>query len=281
MFKIGDFARIAQVSIKTLHHYDDIGLLKPIHVDRVTGYRYYALDQLPRLNRILALKDLGFSLEQIFALLDEPLAVAELRGMLRLKRAELQRLVQAEQARLNRVEARLKEIEEEGHLPEYDIVVKSVVPQIIVCAREIVPSTKEMDQYCSALATRIAQFSERMAVKIAGPMYSIYYNADDYTGQDINIDTELGFGVDRSALGILFPPESGVMVRELTGITMAASLVHAGAYDGLWQAYASMLAWIEINGYRRCGPFRHVYLRFPSTGGEPVTELQFPLAKRE
>ena len=151
MFKIGDFARIAQVSIKTLHHYDDIGLLKPIHVDRVTGYRYYALDQLPRLNRILALKDLGFSLEQIFALLDEPLAVAELRGMLRLKRAELQRLVQAEQARLNRVEARLKEIEEEGHVPEYDIVVKSVVPQIIVCAREIVPSTKEMDQYCSLL----------------------------------------------------------------------------------------------------------------------------------
>ncbi len=111
MFKIGDFARIGRISVKTLHHYDDIGLLKPAHVDVATGYRYYTLDQLPRLNRILALKDLGFSLEQIASLLNEPLAVAELRGMLRLKRAELQRLVQAEQARLNRVEARLKQIE--------------------------------------------------------------------------------------------------------------------------------------------------------------------------
>ncbi|MBE9472709.1 MAG: MerR family transcriptional regulator, partial [Chloroflexi bacterium] len=70
MFKIGDFSRISQVSVKTLRYYDEIGLLKPAHVDRFTGYRYYSVDQSPRLNRILALKDLGLSLEQIARLLD-------------------------------------------------------------------------------------------------------------------------------------------------------------------------------------------------------------------
>ena len=69
MLKIGYFARISQVTVKTLHHYDRIGLLKPAHVDPFTSYRYYTIDQLGQLNRILALKDLGLSLEQIAQLL--------------------------------------------------------------------------------------------------------------------------------------------------------------------------------------------------------------------
>lgn len=281
MFKIGHFARIGRVSVKTLHHYDDIGLLKPIHVDTLTGYRYYALDQLPRLNRILALKDLGFSLEQIASLLNEPLALAELRGMLRLKQAELQRQVQAEQARLSRVEARLKQIEREGYSPTYGIIVKSTAPEVIVCTREVVPSAEEMYQRCKALAIKIWQFSEQAQVKIIGPMYSVYHNTEDYTGQDINIDIEIGFGVDRSALDMRFPLESDVTVRELPGIVTAASLVHSGPYDGIWQAYTCMLTWIEINGYWRSAPFRHINLRPPSAGEEPITELLFPVEKRE
>jgi DNA-binding transcriptional MerR regulator len=69
MLRIGDFGRIARVSVQTLRHYDDLGLLKPVEVDAFTGYRYYAFDQLPRLHRILALKDLGLSLEEIAELM--------------------------------------------------------------------------------------------------------------------------------------------------------------------------------------------------------------------
>jgi DNA-binding transcriptional MerR regulator len=71
MFKIGDFSRFSRVTVKMLRHYDEIGLLKPARVDPFTGYRYYTADQLPRLNRIIALKDLGFTLEQIGSLLDD------------------------------------------------------------------------------------------------------------------------------------------------------------------------------------------------------------------
>ncbi|VAW43630.1 Transcriptional regulator, MerR family [hydrothermal vent metagenome] len=65
MFLIGEFSKISQVSKRLLHYYDDIGLLKPAHIEQASGYRYYSAKQLPRLNRILALKGLGLTLEQI------------------------------------------------------------------------------------------------------------------------------------------------------------------------------------------------------------------------
>ncbi len=97
--KIGDFARLGQVTVQTLRHYDDLGLLKPIEVDALTGYRYYTFEQLPRLNRVLALKDFGLSLEQIAQLLAKDLPVAEMRGMLKLKQSELREQVHEQLAR--------------------------------------------------------------------------------------------------------------------------------------------------------------------------------------
>jgi predicted transcriptional regulator YdeE len=114
MLKIGEFAKKGQVTVKTLRHYDKLGLLKPAWIDRFTGYRYYALEQMPRLNRIMALKDLGFTLEQTGRILQNELTVDELRGMLRLKCAELEQRIEEEQARLTQVESRLHQIENEG-----------------------------------------------------------------------------------------------------------------------------------------------------------------------
>ena len=112
MFKIGEFSKFSQVPVKTLRYYDEIDLLKPVEVDQHTGYRYYSAEQLYRLNRILALKDLGLSLAQIGELLDGDLPAEQMRGMLRLKQAEVQGRVKEEQARLARVEWRLRQIEE-------------------------------------------------------------------------------------------------------------------------------------------------------------------------
>lgn len=113
MFKIGDFSKLSRVSIKALRLYDQMALLKPAHIDNATGYRYYSAEQLPHLNRILALKDLGFSLEQISQILSAPLTPTQLRSMLQLRQAELQAAIDAERIRLQRVAARLKQIEQE------------------------------------------------------------------------------------------------------------------------------------------------------------------------
>ena len=114
MFGIGAFARVAQVSVRTLHHYDDIGLLPPAQVDPQTGYRWYRADQLQRLNRILALRDLGLPLTEVRKVVDDEVSVDELRGMLRLRQAEARDRMAAEAERLSRVEARLRQMETEG-----------------------------------------------------------------------------------------------------------------------------------------------------------------------
>jgi DNA-binding transcriptional MerR regulator len=139
MIRISNFSRISQVPVSTLRYYDDVGLLKPIEVDRFTGYRYYTFDQLPRLYRILALKDLGFSLR----MLGEDLPADQLRGMLRLKRSELREQVQEAFARLERVEARLRQIEQESIMSTYDVVLKKVEPMLITGVRGLIATPPE------------------------------------------------------------------------------------------------------------------------------------------
>src|SRR5437868_10010490 len=117
MFKIGDFSRLSLVSVKALRYYDELGLLKPARVDESTGYRYYAASQLTRLNRILAMKDMGLSLEQIALLLDQELTPDQIRGMLRLKQVELRQQLVEGQARLVRIEAWLQAFEQEVTMP--------------------------------------------------------------------------------------------------------------------------------------------------------------------
>src|SRR5690242_15289371 len=111
MFSIGEFARHGRVSVRMLRHYDAIGLLRPARVVPASGYRFYEAAQLGTLNRVVALKDLGFTLEQVRRILDEPMDASELHGMLRLRRAELAARMKADAARLARVEARLRMIE--------------------------------------------------------------------------------------------------------------------------------------------------------------------------
>jgi DNA-binding transcriptional MerR regulator len=124
MFTIGDFARHGRVSVRMLRHYDAIGLLCPARVDRVSGYRLYEAVQLSRLNRVVALKGLGFTLQQVQAILDEDVSTEELRGMLRLRRAELETALAETAADLVQVEARLRSIESEGAMPQEDVVVR-------------------------------------------------------------------------------------------------------------------------------------------------------------
>src|SRR5690348_8715070 len=126
MLRIGDFSRLGKVTVQALRHYDQLGLLKPVEVDHFTGYRFYSAAQLPRLNRILLLKDLGFSLEQVKELLDEDLPLQQFAGMLKLKRAEVAQQIAAEQSRLDQIEARLRWIAGENRMPDYEIALKSV-----------------------------------------------------------------------------------------------------------------------------------------------------------
>src|SRR2546430_3897506 len=128
MFSIGEFARHGRVSVRMLRHYDAIGLIRPACVDVATGYRFYEASQLDELNRVIALKDLGFTLQQVQAILEEKVSAAELRGMLRLRRAEIQASIEAETTRLARVEALLLTIEAAARVTADGVVIKRITP---------------------------------------------------------------------------------------------------------------------------------------------------------
>ena len=145
MLKIGEFSTLTQISIKTLRHYDEMGLLKPMLVDAETGYRYYSAGQLPRLHRILALKDLGFPLNRIADAIHEGVTADTLRGMLMLRRIEQEGLVQEEQERLARLKARLRLIELEG-LMTNEVVLKDLPPQWIASMRETIPAYRTISR---------------------------------------------------------------------------------------------------------------------------------------
>src|SRR5579884_2190428 len=131
MFKIGEFSKMVQVSVPTLRYYDQVGLLKPAVVDDSTGYRYYSASQLPRLHRILALKGLGFDLAQIAAVLAEGVTPEQMRGMLRLRHAQISQQIAEAQSRMKEVEVRLQQIEREEQITTYDVILKQVEPLLI------------------------------------------------------------------------------------------------------------------------------------------------------
>ena len=171
MFRIGEFSQIARVSGRLLRYYDSIGLLRPQRIDPETGYRYYSAGQLERLNRILALKELGLSLDQVARMLDDKISAAEIRGMLALKKAELERSLAEEAARLRHIESRLTQIEQQGSLGDYDVVVKSGVATPVLSTRAVYPTFDEviaaLREISLAVRTHVAAAARENMVVIA------------------------------------------------------------------------------------------------------------------
>ncbi len=279
MFKIGDFSKFSRVSVKMLRHYDRLGLLKPSRIDPLTNYRYYSADQLPRLNRILALRDLGFTLEQIAALLDDHMPVEQMRGMLKLKQAELEQQLREERWRLEHIEARLKQIEREGHSPGSDVVVRRVAPQLMATLRQVIADDEDMHLLFEEAETHVAHYGARAAE----PPLAIYHDGE-YRERDVDVEVAI-------PVKAVVPGTQRIQVRELPGWDSVACLVHTGSYDTIGAATDALLAWIETNGYQICGPSREVYLRFNADGldvelpeaylardaSDFVTELQVPI----
>ena len=271
MLKIGDFARLSQVPVKTLRYYDELGLINPAFIDTFTGYRYYSVEQLPRLYRLLALKDLGFSLEQIGRILNEGVTHEQLRGMLMLKRADAEHRLKEEQDRTARIEARLRDIELEENMPTSDVAIKTV-PPILVAARRIRIPTNDMVP--AVLGTAFTQTYDHVRAhggKVVEPCIALWHtSADTYADED----AEAIVPIQRA-----IPESDAVSVYELAGGTFACA-VHHGEFAEFTQLHPELLRWIEANGYRITGPSREVYVQHnPQHPGNSVTEVQYPVEK--
>lgn len=234
MFKIGDFSKVCQVSIKALRHWDDIGLLKPAYTDPATSYRYYSIEQLKQVNRIQALRDLGLSLKQTADLLAEELPVSEMRGMLRLKQSEFQQQIEDAQARLAKIEARLQQIEQEGRLPDYETRLKVIEPQRVYGVRLVTADFAALVN----LILQVYRVRDQVTARAASPVTAVFH---DPGFDDADIDIELAFHApDRERKPLPLAAAQTLTIGELPGVELMACTVHRGRWLTLSNGYTSL-----------------------------------------
>jgi DNA-binding transcriptional MerR regulator len=280
MFSIGDFAGLGRVSVRMLRHYDAIGLLPPAHVDQHSGYRFYTAAQLRTLNRIVALKDLGFTLQQVQSLIDDKVDIGEMRGMLRLRRAELAAQVQRDNERLAQVDARLRMIEIEGHMNTGDVVLKNIPPLRVAELSATATSYDDpssITENLSPLYPRLMELMEKAGVAMTGAPLA-YYMAAPTGPEDETITVHAAFPIGDAGVG----PDAGFEVTVLPEVGQAATALHEGSMSEAFRTGQKIANWIDDNGYRTVPPgyAREIYLDCPPGDFDRwVTEMQVPVIR--
>ncbi|GII94847.1 MerR family transcriptional regulator [Sinosporangium siamense] len=265
MITIGDFARLGLVSVRMLRHYDAIGLLQPAYVDPGTGYRFYTAVQLPQLNRIIALKELGFTLEQVRAMLEGRVTGDGLSGMLNTRRTELRERITADTERLSRVEGRLRMIEREGNMNNADVLLKTVdsVRAAEVTGLAASYSHEHIGPVVGSCFDTLIQQTEEVGLAPVGPLFAYYENSVD------GVVVHAAFPVAATTKA-----EYPFAVVDLPGFA-AATTVHRGPVREIGLAFQSLAAWMEEHNHRSTGFAREVYLHSPPDCPDQwVTELQ-------
>lgn len=273
MIKIGLFATIGQVSIDALRHYDRLGLLKPSQVDAFTGYRYYTLEQLPRLHRILALKDLGLSLEQIALLLDGDVSADQVRAMLRSRMTQLQDAQMESAAQLARLRVRLVALDTEDEMSTQEILLKQVEPLLVAGRRFILKENKGV-----VLEDLTGAFMEAKSHvlahgnKQAGPSIAAWYTP---TTQFVDEDVEAAFPLSQP-----IQATERIQVHTLPGGLMA-SILHTGDFREFSTSVKALVKWVDDNGYDAGSPYREIYHKFdPANIEDVMVEVQMPVSRK-
>jgi DNA-binding transcriptional MerR regulator/effector-binding domain-containing protein len=269
--KIGEFARLGQISVQALRYYDSLNLIKPAAVDHFSSYRYYTLDQLPRLMQILALKDLGFSLDQISHLLNENLETNELRRMLVLKQQELRTQLQGQLDQLERIDARLQWIEHEQTSPECEVVLKEIDPVCIASVRGMIPSFWEVNPLWVQLQNELV----RCQITAQEPYFTLCHASEPEI--DVEVCAPVSFECH---------PRDDLQIRLLPGVKNMACTIHRGPFTGIITSFTRLVKWVDANGLMITGPDREIYLRLPATDAfdsdqNAITELQIPVQRKD
>ncbi len=274
MFRIGEFSKIAQVSGRLLRYYDELGLLKPVRIDRETGYRYYSAKQIPQLNRILALKELGLTLEQIARLLEGQISTDEIRGMLIMRKAQIEQTVREELMRFRYIESRIEQIDRDGALRDYAVVLKSVPAQRFIGLRENATSLM-------ACRTSAQEMNRLLTSRVSSKALGNFVFVLQSEMWDIdNFDVDIGFILNHD-IGDALVLSSGasLSIRELPAVETMATTTRVGWGELGHGSYAAIGLWAEANGYRFAGAPREVFLQFSPPGheDETIAEIQIPV----
>lgn len=262
LYRVGMFSQMNQVTIKALRHYDDKGLLKPRYVDPENGYRYYSASQLPILHQIIALRNIGFSLDEI----QKVQQGIEKEKLLKRKKARLLEEIAQRMQEVSLIEAYLSGEE----LVEYDIIEKSL-PEVTVASHET--TIKNHGELMQAMP-QMGREMERLGCECALPEYcfNIYLDGE-YKEEDIRVD--ICEAVVEARTG-----DSFITFKTLPLIEKAICAIHKGPYETLPLTYQSLLSFIEQNDYEIIDLPRESYIDGiwnRDTAAEWLTEIQIPV----
>ncbi len=275
-FSVGDLARLTGVSVRMLRHYDEIGLLPPARVDSRTNYRYYDTERLGRLRRILALRELGFSLQQVGALISEHVSSEELRGMLRLRSVELANELAIGQQRLARVEVLIQQIEKENNMTtktftDSDVTLKPV-PRMLVGQISAVADGFGPEHIGPVLGPLYPMLFERVSaggLTTIGPPIAYYLDAP--SGDGILVHAAAPIMSQGATEAVI----DGLEIVTLPAIDSAATVVHHGSMVTIEETYMAIMEWLGNHQLATVGYSREVYLDCPEDQNKWVTEIQY------
>ena len=274
MFKIGDFSRIARVSMRLLRYYDELALLRPAHTDTSNGYRYYTAAQLTDLNRILVLRDLGLTLEQIARVVSDGVSTDELRGMLLMRRAEIEQS-QVEQAlRLRLLESRIAALENPAQDVPDDVLIRAE-PQ-----RRYVSLRARYDSFASALAFVLElqrEVPRQLGRGAVGPLIGISHSPE-FEPDDLDLEIGSELEVEPTRLPVLRGGRR-LELRTLPGHARVATCVRVGSPVTAHLTTARIARYLAASGQRMAGPNREIFLQPPRNADfdGAVIEMAFPI----
>jgi len=268
MYTIGNFSKINKVTAKALRLYDEMGLLKPEHVDSFTGYRYYSNSQLPRMNRILALKGMGFALSEIKKVIEDEKTI---NVLLESKLRETMQEIQQGNIRLLNIKGYLEGMKGDN-LMDYDIIIKELPECIVYTKRMIVDGYDSYFKEIPAIGEEVTAANPNL--KCAVPEYCfIIYHDEEYKEKDIDIEyceavTEFGNETEN------------IKFKKMDAVPEAACIFHRGPYETISVSYGKINSWMEKNGYEKAMPERESYIDGIWNKENPeewLTEIQIPV----
>ena len=263
MLKIGDFSKLARVSIRMLRHYDEIGLLRPIHIDAMTGYRYYEASQLITMGRITALREMGFGLADISAFL----AASDQPG----RQEELEEETRQTAYRLTLLASTLRRLRKEDTAMKFDVNVKTLPSRYAATVRMAIPSYEQEGILWNTL------MSETAGMKLCydNPCYCCaVFHDTEFRETDVDVEVQ-------QTLRGEYADTEHVRFRTLPEVTVATTMVR-GPYTLMDEANAAVAAWVSENGYAFNGPMFNIYHVSPHETQNPeeyVTEICYPVRK--
>ncbi|MBE5962570.1 MAG: MerR family transcriptional regulator [Lachnospiraceae bacterium] len=286
MFKIGEFSKLTQVSIRMLRYYDETGLLKPAFIDHFTGYRLYQASQIPDLQKIILLRDLGFSTNEILTALPQ-IESSDFSALLTQKKEELEEEMQHLSNQILKISAAIKDTTTHSIPVHYNVSIKSIPSYQILSTRHKMKSYYEEGALWQRFYALLSSY--QISSSVFPGSLSLFYDDDP----EKEIDIEIGFLLPGSipvklsrflsSNALTSDPSFSISIHTLPPVPVMASILVLGSYDHIGNAYHSFAVWLEEhNQYQMCSPIReicHVGAESTDNPDEYITELQTPICR--